>query len=978
MKRLRLPLIILGVLIAIVLVVPHLFTLNQFKQMAAAKVEEATGRKLEIAGDIRLSLFPVLGATVEKVSLSNMPGSEYPTMFSVEQADVGVKLMPLIGGKVEVKRIVLNRPMVYLEKNASGQPNWQFKEPVTPAGAAKEPEKKQDISFSGISIKDGSVTYHDRQGGSAVELSNVNLEADLASLSGSASVDLSATWQGAPIRIDMNTDSIEKLMSEVGSDTKVRFSAYGLGGEFQGVASYTPQRAGIKNLELKFGDIVGKGEAVVALGGEVPVVSAGLAFGQVNLKPLMALSGAASSKTDVAAKAQPNAAVKHGLLPADAFKAVNGKIVLNAESVMGDGFTIEALKTNTTLNNGNVAITSEGILAQDGQEKIAFAANSNQLEQILAGNGGDFAAKAKRGQLNVAASGNLGLGPKKVNWQNAVLKLNDQTMQGRVLADFGGAKPKIQAALAFDVLDVEKLKALAGKAAPANGAATAAAGDSKTDMGWIGTMDADVNVKAGTLLAGGQRVEGLLATADTGTGSLKASASGTWMKDKDAWRFSAESARAEKIMTNDGGPFAVVLQSAGQTVRAGGTASYTPSGIRLNPLTLATNGGEGKGAVTVNTTGSKPDIDVDMQFGALDLNPLMSLAGGDKKTAQAQSTPAAKAKAESPLNAVNAKVRFKAQQLKVKEIVATNAALNLDIKDGNMDITVPDVGLYGGTANLAAKVVDERFSATTHGKKVDMGALLKGGAGTTAFQGISDWNIEFAGSGLETPALYRTLNGKGDFAIQDMVISGMDILTVASQIRGLSSKSVVKQERGSNKMNTKGTFVIENGIATNNDMEATGPNVQMKGAGNVNLPAWTINFRLEPKLGESRKNEAGEEKFVGTTVPVIIEGSLNQPQVYPDPKALLKTGIEALGSIKELGIGKKVKGLDKVLTPLLGGQPAEQAPQQPQPAAPAAQQPAPSQPIAEQPAQQPAPAQPQQPNPVEQLQQLQQLFKKPK
>lgn len=977
MKRLRLLLIIIGVVVLAAVVVPHLFTLNQFKQLAAQKVEEVTGRKLEIAGDIRLSLFPVLGATVEKVSLSNMPGSEYPTMFSVEEADVGVKLVPLLGGKVELQRIVLKRPMVYLEKDANGNPNWKFKEPVTEAGAAKEPEKKQDVSLSGISIKDGSVTYHDRQGGSAMELADVNLEANLASLTGSADVDLSAKWQGMPVRVEMETDSIEKLMSEAGSDSQVKFSVYGIGGELKGLTAITPASAGVKNMELKVGDIVGKGEAAVALGGEVPVVNAALAFGEVNLKPLMALSNAGGEKTDVAAKAQPNAQGKNGLMPADEFKAVNGKIALTAQKIIGDGFVVENLKANTALNNGNVTIASEGILAQDGQEKVAFAANSNQLEQILSGNGGDFAAKAKRGDLNVAASGNLGLGPKKVNWQNAVLKLNDQTMQGRVLADFGGAKPKVQAALAFDVLDVEKLKSLAGKAAPAGEGAAAAKDGGSADMSWINTLDADVNVKAGTLLAGGQRVEGLLATADTGTGSLKASASGTWMKDKDAWRFSAESARLEKIMTSEGGPFAVVLQSAGQTVRAGGTASYTPSGIRLNPLNLVTNGGQGKGSVAVNTSGAKPDIDVDMQFGALDLNPLMSLAGGDKQAAKAQSTPQAKAKAESPLNAVNAKVRFKAQQLKVKEIVATNAALNLDIKDGNMDITVPDVGLYGGTANLAAKVVDEKFSAVTKGKSVNLGSLLKGGAGTSALQGIGDWNMEFTGNGLEAPALYRTLNGKGDFLINDMVISGMDILTVASQIRGLSSKSVVKQDRGSNHMVAKGTFLMEGGVAKIDDMEATGPNMQMKGAGNINLPAWTINFRLDPKVGETRQNAAGEQKFIGTNVPVIIEGSLDQPRVYPDPKALLKTGLDALGTVKELGIGDKVKGLDKVLSPFLGGQQQPAPTQQPQPA-PSAQQPAPQAPatqgapIMEQPQQQ----EQRQPNPVEQIQQLQKLFGK--
>lgn len=975
MKRYRLPLIILGVLLAVILVVPQLFTLNNFKELAAQKVEQATGRKLDIAGDIRLSFFPLIGAEVEQVSLSNLPGAEHPSMFSVEKAKVGVKLIPLLTGKVELGRIVLEEPMIYLEKNEAGVANWEFPKQPEPEPTPGAKRRKHEMSLGGLTIKRGAITYHDGQKGTAVELSNVDLEADVPDMDSPAALDVSATWQGLPVRANFKTESLASLMADVGSQTEATVKAYGIGGELKAIASFTPARAVLRELELDVAGIKAEGELSAALSGAVPNVNATLAFDKVNLKPLMALGAAAASSSggEGAAK-KPQGASGGGLLAADAFKAVDGVFNLAATEVTGDGFVLAAPKAKLQLAGGNATLEAQGVLTQDGQEPISFSAASSQLQQVLSGAGGGFEAKAKRGAMNVAASGNLGLGPKKVNWQNAHLKVNDQTMQGRVLANFGGAKPKLDAALSFDVLDVEKLKALAGAASGAGGGSGGAKAEkaAAADLSMIQKMDVSLDVKAGMLVAAGQRVEGFALKADTGSGSLNAAASGTWLKDAERWQFSAGSPKAEQILSNNGGPFEAKLAAKGQSLGLSGTLAYSPDAVVLDPVTVVTNGGEGKGALRYENDGGKPSVEADMKFDSLDLNPLLALAGdGKDKPKPAAASGTAAAKQGSPLDTLDAKIRFKANRLKVKEIVATDAALNADVKNGNLALEVPGVGLYGGKASLKADVKGEAFTGVLKGEKVDMGALLKGGSGTSAFQGIADFDIDVAGTGLEAPAMYRTMNGKGDFAIKDMVISGMDILTLATQVRSLKSDSIAKG--GSNKMDAKGTFVMTNGVAKNDDMEATGPNVQMKGAGEVNLPAWTINFRLDPKLGETRKNAAGEEKFVGTTVPILIDGSLDKPRVYPDPKALIKTGLESLGTIKELGIGDKVKGVEKYLNPLLGV-PAEEPKQQPAPAAPA---PAPAE-TAPAPAAQPeaAPAEQKQPNPVEQIQQLQQLFKR--
>ena len=60
-------------------------------------------------------------------------------------------------------------------------------------------------------------------------------------------------------------------------------------------------------------------------------------------------------------------------------------------------------------------------------------------------------------------------------------------------------------------------------------------------------------------------------------------------------------------------------------------------------------------------------------------------------------------------------------------------------------------------------------------------------------------------------------------------------------------------------------------------MNMTGMNVT--GKGDINLPAYTINYRLTPQAaGKGQDGKAAG----GLSVPVVISGSLDNPQFMPD------------------------------------------------------------------------------------------------
>ena len=91
---------LLVVLVVAVLVVPGLIDWNGYKPQIRDQVREATGRDLEIGGDISLGILPAPALTVENVRFANAEGLEPPHMATLERLEVRVAFGPLLSGQI--------------------------------------------------------------------------------------------------------------------------------------------------------------------------------------------------------------------------------------------------------------------------------------------------------------------------------------------------------------------------------------------------------------------------------------------------------------------------------------------------------------------------------------------------------------------------------------------------------------------------------------------------------------------------------------------------------------------------------------------------------------------------------------------------------------------------------------------------------------------------------------------------------------
>ena len=160
---------------------PLILDPNNYKDEAAVATKDATGRELKINGDIKLTIFPWLGASVHDVVLGNAEGFGPEPFAQVADMNVGVKLMPLLfDRRVEVGTIRIDGLALNLTKAADGTTNWAdlAKEDKAQAEKSVEKETGQPIALTvgGVQIKNATFNYTDKQSGAAYKVANLSVE----------------------------------------------------------------------------------------------------------------------------------------------------------------------------------------------------------------------------------------------------------------------------------------------------------------------------------------------------------------------------------------------------------------------------------------------------------------------------------------------------------------------------------------------------------------------------------------------------------------------------------------------------------------------------------------------------------------------------------------------------------------------------------------------------------------------------------
>ena len=117
--------LIVAVIVGAIIVVMNI-DFNQYKDLIAEKVKEATGRSLVIDGDIKLELSLSPSLAVDGVKFENAPWGSRPQMATVDKFSAQVALLPLLTKTVEVNYVLLSGADILIERDAKGRANFEF------------------------------------------------------------------------------------------------------------------------------------------------------------------------------------------------------------------------------------------------------------------------------------------------------------------------------------------------------------------------------------------------------------------------------------------------------------------------------------------------------------------------------------------------------------------------------------------------------------------------------------------------------------------------------------------------------------------------------------------------------------------------------------------------------------------------------------------------------------------------------------
>ena len=266
------------------------------------------------------------------------------------------------------------------------------------------------------------------------------------------------------------------------------------------------------------------------------------------------------------------------------------------------------------------------------------------------------------------------------------------------------------------------------------------------------------------------------------------------------------------------------------------------------------------------------------------------------------------------LRALDVDGTLKVGEFKVAKLTTSDVLVTVKAKDGVLRLSPIGAklydGSYAGNVTLDARkdqpslALDEKLSG------VQAGPLLADLTGTPSIDGTAEVSAKLTAVGADADAMKRTLNGSAAVAFTNGAVNGLNvgrmIREFLAKLKGRSLPAA-ETELKTDFSEITGTFVVKNGVITNQDLAAKSPLLRIVGKGTVDLPGDDIDYRPTVTVVATTKGQGGDElaDLVGVPIPLKVSGPLAAPRYGVDFDKAVE--VVAKSQAKDL-IGKQLGG----------------------------------------------------------------------
>ena len=919
MRKLAIAIVIIIVLVlGILLALPHLIDVNQYRGQIQAELQTRLNRPVQL-GELSLGVFP-LRVEASNVTIGDDPNFRSTVPFAqVAQLNVSVKLFPLLRKEVEINSVELKRPRIELMRNAQGTWNFstignapaapavatpQAQQPAKPAPSQPPSSQPGKFSLGELQITDGqiAVTDHQKHESRAIyDHIDLTLEdyapgqpfsLDLtAHLPGSGAQTFRLTGRGGPVnsadvastpfkgtlKLDqVSLSGAQKFLNSnalAGTDAVISGSA-----DFSN-ASDTAAAKGSLTLENAVIHGVRVGYSISADFD----LSDNLNSDVIQIRKCALKLGSTPLSIDGTFNTHPTPAVVDMNL-----RASNTSIQEAARLAAAAGVAFSPDVTVAGQLTGDIH-------AQGPTDRLAFAGN-------VSGRNLEMRGKQIPQPVRVPAI-DLTMNPQQIQSNNFTATSGGTSLAAQMtLSQYTTASPNIDASLRTINGKVDELLNIAK-----------AYGVSATEgMSGSGNITLDVHA----------------------TGPIK---------DSEAMRFSGSGVlqNASLKMPSLTRPLNVRIANM----------QFTQNSVNLTNLSASLGSTNASGNLSVANF-QAPRLTFALTADKLNVTELEQITGGPtqpqkgpaKKRANASwsllpAAEAAPASQPSFLQSATGNGTISVGTVTYEQTVLTNVRSNVTLNHGIIQLNPLSSQLYGGQGN-GSITVDARPTPMTYAvnaklTNVDANQLLSSVSsvkntlyGTLA----ATTNITFA-----TPAsgdIAQTLNGTMALNLANGKIMKLDLpgeLAKIGKFGGVASKGYTSFSQMS------GTFQIRNGVAETNDTKGALDIGTMAATGTVNLVNEGLNLHVTAVLNKGFSQSVGGTGIGGylntalanrngeLVLPVLITGSMERPLVAPDVQQIARMKLSnLLPTAGGLLSGKGGNNLGSLVGGLLGGQQQQQ------------------------------------------------------
>lgn len=280
----------------------------------------------------------------------------------------------------------------------------------------------------------------------------------------------------------------------------------------------------------------------------------------------------------------------------------------------------------------------------------------------------------------------------------------------------------------------------------------------------------------------------------------------------------------------------------------------------------------------------------------------------------------------SGFRAVDADLKLSAKTILYRNIKTGASDVDANIRSGVLTANLTKLLLYDGTGTGKVTLNGARavpgLAATFNLDGISALPLLKEVANFEWLSGKANLAFNIAGSGRSQTEIMRSLQGQGNFNFLNGAIEGINI---PEMVRGLKQGHFdgwKRDDRAKTDFSEmSATFTIQNGVATNSDLNMVGPLVRTTGEGTIDIGNERVDYSALPRIVASLEGQGAQiEKGRGIAIPVKINGPWEGAKVKVDLERMMNDPELAQNAINEVGKALENKeDLNKLLKGFFGG-----------------------------------------------------------